>query len=326
MNEYLTREIWKMRKNIKTDPNIPTVSLNKVKKNVYQLVFTSCGCDKACSFCNYGFDYHLTLEMVKPELEKINLNVPDLRVLELEANASFLSEREIPYDLFIEVLKFIANRGIPEIEIETHYTTITEEKIRVIREILGENQEIYFELGFESAQEDVRAIYNKDIDITEFLKTIRLCEKYNIGVLVNLLLGAPFLTREDQIRDVLESLDFVFENTPEKTLCVLFPINIKENTMLKHWQDVGVYDQISSWEFVELLYRVPEKYLSRISIAWFGERENTFTKGISQFPKTCSNCEKRLADFYVDFYSNLDTEYRKKILKDIWKTRCNCDK
>ena len=47
MNEYLTREIWKMRKNIVTTPGTPVVSLNEVKKGIFQLLFTSCGCNNA---------------------------------------------------------------------------------------------------------------------------------------------------------------------------------------------------------------------------------------------------------------------------------------
>ena len=82
MNEYLTREIWKMRKNIKTRPGTPVVSLLHVENKTYQLLFMSCGCENACTFCNYGFDYNLTLEMVKPELTKIRLEEFDIAVLE----------------------------------------------------------------------------------------------------------------------------------------------------------------------------------------------------------------------------------------------------
>ena len=67
MNEYLTREVWKMRKNIKTKAGTPVVSLVRVENKTYQLLFLSCGCENACTFCNYGFDYNLTVEMVKPE-------------------------------------------------------------------------------------------------------------------------------------------------------------------------------------------------------------------------------------------------------------------
>lgn len=113
---------------------------------------------------------------------------------------------------------------------------------------------------------------------------------------------------------------------PEGTYAVLFPINIKKNTMLHHWQDIGVYDQISSWELVELLHNIPEEYLDKFTIAWWGNRENTFTKGIIQYPKTCDKCRDRLMRFYSDFYCNWDPIYRKRILDEIWKTRCECDR
>ena len=264
--------------------------------------------------------------MVKPELKKIDLKEFDIVELELEANGSFLSEREIPYDLFLEVLRFVSNKNIPVITMETHYKTITERKIQDIRRILGQNQEIHFELGLESANEDVRSIYNKDINLAEYLEVARLCERYEIGLQINVLLGAPFLTREEQIQDCIDTLKFICEEMPKGTHAVLFPINIKNNTMLKHWQDIGVYDQISSWEFVELLHRIPEEYLDRFTIAWWGTRENAFTKGIIQHPKTCEKCRDRLMKFYVDFYCNWKPSYRKTILDKIWKTRCDCDK
>ena len=209
---------------------------------------------------------------------------------------------------------------------ETHYNTINERKIQDTRKILGEEQEVHFELGFESAFEDVRAIYNKDIDTVKYIEVTKLCEKYNIGLQINVLLGAPFLTRKEQIQDCLDSLKFIYEKMPAETHAVLFPINIKQNTMLKHWQDIGVYDQISSWEFVELLHNIPEEYLDKLTIAWWGNRENAFTKGIIQFPKTCDKCRDRLLNFYKDFYCNWNPSYRKELIEKIWATRCECDK
>ena len=50
MNEYLTHEIWKMRKNIKTEVGTPIVSLVRVENKTYQLLFMSCG----CGFRRYG--------------------------------------------------------------------------------------------------------------------------------------------------------------------------------------------------------------------------------------------------------------------------------
>lgn len=139
-------------------------------------------------------------------------------------------------------------------------------------------------------------------------------------------MGAPFLTREEQIQDCIETLEFIYKNMPIGTHAVLFPINIKENTMLKHWQDIGVYDQISSWEFIELLHKIPEEYLDRFTIAWWGNRENAFTKGIIQYPTTCEKCRERLMKFYVDFYCDWNPLHRKSMIEEIWVSRCDCDK
>ena len=239
MNKYWTREIHKMRKSlIGGRKDLPYVSLFHVNNHNYQLLFMSCGCEYACTFCNYGFDHNLTLEKVKPQLESIIIP-EDIFELELEANGSFLSEREIPYDLFLEVLYFVSGKNIPLITMETHYTTITEPKLQVIRQILGDEQLISFELGFESADEAVRAIYNKDIDNNDFIEICNLCERYGIEIQVNVLLGTPFLSREEQIQDCLNTLEFIYKKLPKDTIAVLFPINIKKHTMIKHWQDEG---------------------------------------------------------------------------------------
>lgn len=328
MNEYLTRKVYEIRRSyIKNPINIPIVSLDEQVNGVYQLLFSSCGCENACTFCNYGFDYNLTLDMVKPELLKISLEEHDILELEVESNASVLSEREIPYDLFLEILHFISNKNIPNITMETHYKTITEKKIKDIRAILGENQKINFELGFESASERVRKIFNKDLNIEEYLDVIKLCKKYEIGLKINVLLGAPFLTREEQIQDCIDSLEFIFSEMPEETIAVLFPINIKKGTMVKYWQDIGLYEQISSWEFVELIYRIPEKYLNRCSIAWWGNRNNTYErKDFIQSPRCCKKCEDRLQEFYYKFFCNQNSSYRRKLVEELWNSRCHCDK
>ena len=108
MNKYLTRKVRQLREKIgKPIEGTPRVILAPVWGKVYQLLFLSCGCKNSCTFCNYGFDYELTKETVMPELETIILENYDIEVLELEANGSFLDEREIPHDLLISVLEFV---------------------------------------------------------------------------------------------------------------------------------------------------------------------------------------------------------------------------
>lgn len=55
MNEYLTRRILEMRRNITTNAGTPVVSLVRVENKTYQLLFLSCGCANSCTFCNLEF-------------------------------------------------------------------------------------------------------------------------------------------------------------------------------------------------------------------------------------------------------------------------------
>ena len=66
-------------------------------------------------------------------------------------------------------------------------------------------------------------------------------------------------------------------------------------------------------------YEIEEKRHDR-------ERENAFTKGIMQTPKTCKNCNKRLMDFYKKFYCNWNPIIRKQMIEKMWKSRCSCRK
>ena len=143
---------------------------------------------------------------------------------------------------------------------------------------------------------------------------------------INVLLGAPFLKREEQIQDCLDTLDFIYEEFPEGTNSVIFPINVKANTMLDVWRQRGLYKEISSWEFVELLYRIPRKYYDRFTIAWWGTRKNAFSDSSEIIhPITCDKCNDRLIDFYEKFYLEHNAAYRYKMVNDIWASRCECD-
>ena len=96
--------------------------------------------------------------------------------------------------------------------------------------------------------------------------------------------------------------------------------------MLDDWREKGLYQEISSWEFVELLYRIPEKYYDRFTIAWWGSRNNMFadSKEITH-PVTCKKCHDRLMDFYEEFYLTQNPKRRREMVDKMWATRCECD-
>ena len=89
----------------------------------------------------------------------------------------------------------------------------------------------------------------------------------------------------------------------------------------------GKYNPINHWEFIEVLDRIPVEYLDRISIAWWGNRENIFDGKIRiVYPYSCDECHDELQDFYERFYIERNGYKRKEMLKEIKKIHCKCRK
>lgn len=232
----------------------------------YQLFFPSCGCRHACTMCSYGVDHPIDENKVLNQLETIPFP-ENIKELVLEASGSFLDDKEVPEELQKKILQFAKNKVDGVINIETHYSTVTDEKIEFITEIL-EGHDIVFEFGFESANPEVQAIYNKPINLEEFSSTSWKAHEAGISTEVNILFGAPLLTPMEQISDCLNSIDWTFKNLPSDVNCVLFPINIKRDTLVRHMYEQNRYNPVSQWEFIHMLDLIPLEYLDRIALAW----------------------------------------------------------
>lgn len=329
MDKILTDAIWKIRKNILPNATKP-VTLIYTGGNTYQLYFATSGCHFACSMCNYGFDYPINVSSALIELDNICKNFPaNAKILVLESSGSFLDEREIPKALRDTVLEKVSMLPFVKlVDIETHYTTVNENVLKEISQIFAESSKIVgFEFGVESANPDVLKLYNKHMNLNDLLTTIQLAESYGIEAELNFLTGAPMLSIKEQIDDAVNSMNWTFKNCPESTTCVMFPLNIKHNTLIEILYNACMYERISHWEFIEVLARIPYEYLERISIAWWGNRSNIYD-GISEiiYPTSCESCYDALQTFYSSFYSFPDKEYRAKLLGEIQSLNCECHK
>ena len=326
MDGVLTSAVRKIRKCADWVFQKP-VTLIHTSGSTYQLYFATKGCKYACTLCYYGSGANYSDEEVEKELDNILDNFPkDVKVLVLEASGSFLDEGEISRDLRKKILERIARvRGPEFIVFETHYSTVTESVIQEIKEAFCDSDvQLEFEFGLESTDENVLKLYNKDINLQALRKVIWTINSYGIACELNILLGAPTLTVSEQIRDTLNSIDWVMKNCPTSTTCVLFPINIKKYTLFwKLWEN-GKYDLIYQWEFVIMLSRIPKEYLGRIYIAWWGNRSNYYDgEEAIKHPYSCDTCHAKLQEFYEEFYQ-ADKEVKIKLLDDIMTQSCEC--
>lgn len=330
MNQELIALNKKLRKN---RPVIDKDILYSTYENngVFQICFKSRGCANylagQCIMCDYGLGTNITEKEISIAFDNaLKESKNKIRALLINTFGSVLDEREISEECFKVLLNKIKNTDIDRIIFETHAHTITKEKLDLIRSEL-KNKRISFELGFESSSEKIRENnLLKYVDNKLFSETINLLHSYNMSVIVNLLVGTPFLSTKEQLNDVLNSIKWCEERNVDEI--DLFPVNIKPYTLLSELYKENKYSPISHWLLIEILNSIPLESLSKIYLAWYGNRELKYEHGeTSIFPQSCESCHDLLMIFYAKFISNSDVNFRKELIKDLINSaKCNCYK
>ena len=287
-----------------------------------QICFYSTGCRFSkvggCIMCDYGQTRkeNLSPSDIKSIMHEIFTDSKELpKVLLLNSLGSVLDEMEMPRENIIVLLDEISKLDVNVIIFETHYTSINKDILKLIKDKLP-NKSLEIELGFESSNPDYRSNYlNKIIDNNKFIETINLIKSFNFTVECNVIFGMPFLSTEEQIKDTLSSINWCIENNIDEI--DLFPINIKPYTLLYKLYEEGKYKPVHHKDFIKVLKQIPENYIDKIHLCWYGNRELEYKDKTTILP-ICDDLEfKDLMKFYNDFNMHKNKEYRTKLIKDI---------
>ena len=266
--------------------------------------------------CDYGRVRRENLKTyeIKEILSNVFNNLKKLpQVLLLNSLGSVLDTEEMPIENIIILLDELSKINIDTIIFETHYLTINNSILSLIKQKLY-NKDIVIELGLESSNNEIREkCLNKHIDNTRFIEKINLIKSYGFGVEANVIFGTPFLTTDEQIEDTISSIKWCFKNSIDNVN--LFPINIKPYTLLYKLYEQGKYFPVLHRDFIKILYKIPKEYIDKIYLCWYGNREIKYDKNKTIFPK-CNKSEYiTLMDFYKEF--NLNRSYRIELLNNI---------
>lgn len=277
--------------------------------------------------CDYGVGVNITPKELEDSFDMaLSESKEEIRVLLLNSFGSVLDQNEISEECFFALLQKVKKTNIKNIIFETHYSTITSQKLELIRQVLGDRN-ITFEFGLETSNEYIREhCLLKYINNKKFIEIVDLVHSFNMKVIANIIVGIPFLSDEKQIKDAVESIEWCFINSIDEV--DLFPMNIRPYTLLKELYEEGEYSIISHWMLIEVLSKIPSEYLKDIYICWYGNRDLKYDNGVcSLFPTSCKLCEKDLAKFYKEFLKNKDSNFRKRLIDDlIAHKKCSCYK
>ena len=319
INKYLKRD--------RETLNAETICTYYRENNYLEISFDNgqCSYDKQgfCTMCDYGIatQKHDVSVFIEEMLRIYNM-YEGIESLMLCTNGSFLDDRQMPLDFQKSIMEAANNLPCKNIYIETHYSTITDSKLELLREIFH-NKTIKIELGLETVNEYYQKyILNKKISIKHFADVIKKIQTYGYTPIVNLLVGLPFLNENEQVTDILNSIKWCIEHNTEM---VLFPINIKPHTLIHYLYENGMYSPISQWEIIYVLSSVDEKYLSKIDIAYWGNRDESYKDEVVIFPEICSQCQSLIYNFYLKYICANTSADRKKLINDLLKNKqCNC--
>ena len=191
------------KQNRPADPSGEHIAFSKTREGVYQLVLPTGGCRFNCSMCNYGHGDPINEKEVLKKLAQIEFP-KDMRSIVLDASGSFLDDDEIPENLQKQILKLLGKKlnSDVDIDIETHYTTITKSKLDLILNALPYNPKT-IELGLETTNPIIQEVYNKRINLDRFKEVTELIHSYGIKSDINILFGAPLLSKSEQITDTI---------------------------------------------------------------------------------------------------------------------------
>lgn len=146
------------------------------------------------------------------------------------------------------------------------------------------------------------------------IEKINLIKEYGFEVEANVIFGNPFLSNKEQKLDTINSIEWCFKNNIDKVN--LFPINIKPYTLLYKLYEQGKYFPVTHKDFIEVLINIPKKYLDKIYLCWYGNREMIYDEYKTIFPKCNENEYTTHMEFYKEFNLNRNTEKRINLLNN----------
>ncbi len=120
------------------------------------------------------------------------------------------------------------------------------------------------ELGLETSNEEIAKLLNRGYKLEEFTNAVKLLKKYNIEIVVHIMLGLP----NESIKDIKNTVKYI--NNLEINGIKIHSTYILKETVLEKWYNEGKYVPLKLEEYLDKLLLVitnlrPEIVIHRIS-------------------------------------------------------------
>ena len=245
--------------------------------------YDACG---GCIMCDYSNGPRTTPKQMISYVAQGLKQIPhDCGCLLVSPSGSMLDSDEVPRMALVGILNLLSKTAFPQIVFETRAETVTEEVIKLCKDILGERFYGLY-LGLESALPFVlKHCINKQLHLSAATDAINICKENDVNTMFNVLVGAPFLSVNEIIQSTVQTVRWVLDKGA--TRCDLFPVHVKRHTPLAALYEEGLYSSPSLWALVEVLNGLGEDTWRQVGLSWYTPNG---AYNIISSPSTCPNC------------------------------------
>lgn len=228
---------------------------------------------------------------------------------------SIFDQEEINGRQIDALLEVLSRSSIPSFIWETHYSTVNEAVLDEVMESLPD-REHYVEMGFESSNEYVlRECLHKYMNLADLSECLNELRTRAFHPILNVFVGSPGLTSDEQIEDAVRSVHWAFDHGAEEV--VLFPANIKQGTKLYELYRKGQYHRTLHKQLLDVLSELDDNELGHTSVSWYGDRQDEGVE-VSTIPPDDKGFEHdRLMRFYDSFMFKSSPIQRRQEIEEI---------
>ena len=256
-----------------------------------------------CTICNYWAGQEVSGLIAK--MERYVFIPENINTILINTCGSCLDPAELSVKEQEQLFEWLNKQPVNDIILETHMSTLSEDVVRRVYRMIPDKN-LFFEIGQESTDKDVQFYsLNKPLPKSGRDIIIDRVHRYGMKSIVNVVLGAPFLSREEQICDAIDSIITLLQEGADYIM--LFPVNIKPNTLVHFLYDIGMYILVDGSMIASVLDSLPKEFLPRVGVAWYGEHQEP---GV--IPPYIPKMDRREFNMIVSSYNSSDSMDERK--------------
>lgn len=142
---------------------------------------------------------------------------------------------------------FIGQDNVIGLSIATRCDCIHEEIARYLFSLKLHFKEFWIELGLQTTKRSTMKLLNLKYTFTDFKKTVKLLHNYHMDIIVHIIDGLPYESKEDQIQTILKLNSLPIQGIK------IHNLNILKNTALATMYLKNQFKILNEQEFIEIV-------------------------------------------------------------------------